>query len=285
MGAEPSRHRDAARGQAAHGRRVRALSQSAGHMHSQAARAPSGSNCTRRARCPPPSRPSRYPCIAAKLAGPSPAARHLLALHALIHHPLPLAACSYLNEEEVEQFMIRQLQDPAHEAHADFKRKTRQARAAPGPSGLQCGGTCGSCHACCWVPLRGRRWGRLLRKGRPAQSRQPLLSSLYVQVARLPTDQLVGALNEHVSWQRWRAALEPGSSRPLCPLLPHSRLRTAHRMQGHTLYPGTLAAHPAGCRLPCPHHAADGAAARQRCISQPGLGQGAAPLRAGKGSG
>lgn len=54
---------------------------------------------------------------------------------------------SYLSEEEVEQFMVRQLQDPAHEAHADFERKTRQ-------------------------------------------------------VVRLPTDQLVGALNEHVSG--WR---------------------------------------------------------------------------------
>lgn len=36
---------------------------------------------------------------------------------------------SYLVEDEVEQFLIRQLQDPKHEAHEDFKRKTRQVRA------------------------------------------------------------------------------------------------------------------------------------------------------------
>lgn len=34
--------------------------------------------------------------------------------------------CSYLIEEEVEQFILRQLQDPSHEAHEDFKRKTKQ---------------------------------------------------------------------------------------------------------------------------------------------------------------
>ncbi|KAI7845680.1 hypothetical protein COHA_000794 [Chlorella ohadii] len=32
----------------------------------------------------------------------------------------------YLVEDEVEQFMIRQLQDPKHEAYEDFKRKTKQ---------------------------------------------------------------------------------------------------------------------------------------------------------------
>ncbi|PRW44423.1 Peptidyl-prolyl cis-trans isomerase D [Chlorella sorokiniana] len=53
----------------------------------------------------------------------------------------------YLTEDEVEHHILRQLQDPKHEAHEDFKRKTRQ-------------------------------------------------------VVRLPTDQLVGALNEHLTERR-----------------------------------------------------------------------------------
>eukprot|EP00887_Chlorella_sp_A99_P002559 scaffold6.g2559.t1 len=53
----------------------------------------------------------------------------------------------YVAEEEMEAYLIRQLADPHHEAHADFARKTRQ-------------------------------------------------------VARLPTDQLVGALNEHLTERR-----------------------------------------------------------------------------------
>ncbi|KAL4428099.1 hypothetical protein ABPG75_002188 [Micractinium tetrahymenae] len=53
----------------------------------------------------------------------------------------------YLNEDEVEQFMIRQLQDPKNEGHTQFKKATRQ-------------------------------------------------------VARLPIDQLVGALNEHLTERR-----------------------------------------------------------------------------------
>ena len=58
--------------------------------------------------------------------------------------------------------MLRQLADPAHEAHADFARKTRQ-------------------------------------------------------VVRLPTDQLAGALNEHV---RWVGGSLPAAARRLLRLLP-----------------------------------------------------------------
>lgn len=113
-------------------------------------------------------------------------------------HPTPWYR--HLCEGEVEQFMIRQLQDPAHEAHADFQRKTRQ-------------------------------------------------------VVRLPTDQLVGALNEHVSGvgrvgrqlgagaarrMQGTAAAQcqlrrPPSSHP-CPPLPPARPQLTERRQGNEAY-------------------------------------------------
>lgn len=49
-----------------------------------------------------------------------------------------LLPCRYLVEDEVEQFMIKQLQDPKHEAYEDFKRKTKQVRGCSMGSGEAC---------------------------------------------------------------------------------------------------------------------------------------------------
>lgn len=116
----------------------------------------------------------------------------------------------FLNEDDVETFMIRQLDDPAHEAHEDFKRKTRR-------------------------------------------------------VARLPTEQLVGALNEHVSGGgRLAMALAAILIPCMCVLAG-----TCGSTVG-SLWPDQLAA----WRLP----AVDGAAAGQRGLPLQKLHKGAAPL-------
>lgn len=77
--------------------------------------------------------PGRCQCLGASLRYTP----HLSHLHVHLLHPQipPIQfriARRYLDEAEVEQFMIRQLQDPSHEAHAEFKRKTRQVRARLG---------------------------------------------------------------------------------------------------------------------------------------------------------
>lgn len=76
------------------------------------------------------------PAAAAALAAaPSSTLEHMLPHHCRHSYlPVPLP-CRYLVEDEVEQFMIRQLQDPKHEAYEDFKRKTKQVRGRSKGSG------------------------------------------------------------------------------------------------------------------------------------------------------